>query len=90
MRRAKDREIASHALQNGLCIVTGDFGFSDIRVYPPEKYAGIVVIGLPEHATGPVILRAFQLLLDQSAVVAMLPGRLAIIEKNRVRLRPPP
>ncbi|HEY1921418.1 MAG TPA: DUF5615 family PIN-like protein [Tepidisphaeraceae bacterium] len=90
MRRAKDAEIAAYALQNGLCIVTGDWGFSDIRVYQPERYAGIVVIGLPAHSTGKTMLRAFQFLLDKPDLVLLLPGRLAIIEKNRVRLRPPP
>jgi predicted nuclease of predicted toxin-antitoxin system len=90
MRHAKDPGVASYASQNGLCIATADWGFSDIRVYPPERYPGIVVIGLPPHATRPVILGTFAYLLDRPDVVAILPGRLAIVEKNRIRLRPPP
>lgn len=90
MRRAKDPEIAAYAIQNGLCIVTGDWGFSDIRVYPPERYAGIVVLGLPAHSTGIMILQSLRFLLENPNLVALIPGRLAIIEKNRVRLRPPP
>jgi hypothetical protein len=88
--RAKDPHVASYAMENGLCIVTGDWGFSDIRVYPPDQHAGIVVIGLPAHATRPAILRTFAFLLDRPDLVALLPGRLAIVEKNRIRLRPPP
>jgi hypothetical protein len=90
MRKARDHEIAAYALQNSLCIATGDWGFSDVRTYPPERYAGIVVIGVPAHATRPAILRTFALLLDRPDLVALLPGRLAIVEKNRIRLRPPP
>jgi predicted nuclease of predicted toxin-antitoxin system len=90
MRRAKDTEIAAYAIQNGLCIVTGDWGFSDIRLYPPERYAGIVVIGLPAHSTGLTMLSALRFLLDKTELLSLLPGRLAIIEKNRVRLRPAP
>jgi predicted nuclease of predicted toxin-antitoxin system len=90
MRHAEDPEIAAYAMQNRLCLLTGDWGFSDIRIYPPERYAGIVVIGLPAHSTGRMILRALQFLLDHPDLIALLPGRLAIVEKNRVRLRPPP
>jgi predicted nuclease of predicted toxin-antitoxin system len=88
--RAVDPDIAAHARTGGLCIVTADWGFSDIRVYPPQLYSGIVVLGLPPMATGPVILEVFRVLLDRPDLVALLPGRLAIVEKNRVRLRPPP
>ena len=90
MRHADDSEIAAHARQNNLCLLTGDWGFSDIRVYPPEQYAGIVVIGLPAHSTRLAILAAIRIFLERPDIVALLPGRLAIVEKNRIRLRPPP
>jgi hypothetical protein len=90
MRRADDAEIAVYARQNGMAIMTGDWGFSDVREYPPEKYGGIVVVGLPARATRPTIIRAIGVLLADPSLVALLPGRLAIVEKNRVRLRPPP
>lgn len=90
MGHADDADIAAYALQHRLCILTGDWGFSDIRIYAPERYAGIVVIGLPARSTRPVILRALRFLLDHPDVVASLSGRLAIVEKKRIRLRPPP
>ena len=90
MRYSDDDEIAAHALENKLCILTGDWGFSDIRIYPPQRYHGIVVIGLPSHSTRRVILAAIQTLLERPDIIALLPGRLAIVEKNRIRLRPPP
>ena len=90
MGRAKDPEIARFAKNNQLCLLTGDWGFGDIRSYPPHEYFGIVVVGVPD-TTGPAeILEVIQMLLDQPAVIASLAGRLAIVEKHKIRLRPPP
>jgi len=50
-RGAKDAQIAAHAQSEGLCLVTGDFDFSDIRNYPPGEYAGLVILKLPRTAT---------------------------------------
>lgn len=88
--RAQDSEIAEYARANTLCIVTADWGFSDIRVYPPPRYSGIVVLGLPAMSTGAMTLEVLRVLLDRPDLVDLLPGRLAIVEKSRVRLRPPP
>jgi predicted nuclease of predicted toxin-antitoxin system len=90
MRSSEDREIASHARQNGMCILTADWGFSDIRIFPPKNHAGIVIIGLPAHATGSQLLDVLRVLLERPDLIALLPGRLAVVEKNRVRLRPRP
>jgi predicted nuclease of predicted toxin-antitoxin system len=35
MRSSVDATIAQYAQQEGLCLLTGDFDFSDIRAYPP-------------------------------------------------------
>jgi predicted nuclease of predicted toxin-antitoxin system len=88
LRHAKDMEIAQHARANGHCLISGDWGFSDIRVFPPEQYGGIVVLGVPDGATAPQILNVIRALLDREDIVLKLPGRLAIVEKGRVRLRP--
>ena len=89
MRHAKDPEIAAYAQQQGLCLVSADWGFSDIRHFPPEQYHGIVVLGLPEHATGKDTLEVLRVLLERPEIVDQLPGRLAVVEKRRIRLRPP-
>lgn len=85
---ARDAAIAAHARQNGLCLVTGDFGFADVRNYPPEEYAGIVVLELPRKATTETILGVLRSLLDVPEVVARLHGRLAVVGRGHVRLRP--
>jgi hypothetical protein len=85
---APDSQIAEHARTSGLCLITGDWGFADIRHFPPADYAGIVVVGLHDGATGAEILAVLTTLLEASAIVAQLKGRLAIVEKGRIRVRP--
>jgi predicted nuclease of predicted toxin-antitoxin system len=84
---ALDVDIAAYARAERLCIVTGDFGFADIRVYPPGHYAGIIVLGLPRNASSRYINSLVEGLLSQVDLLAQLPGKLAIVEAGRVRLR---
>ncbi len=84
---AKDSKIAAYARAHQLCLLTGDFDFADIRNYPPYLYAGIVVLTIPRHATVAFILQLVDIFLQQTAVLTRLPGRLAIVEPGRVRMR---
>ncbi|MBO0699949.1 MAG: DUF5615 family PIN-like protein, partial [Zavarzinella sp.] len=43
---APDADIATRAQAHGLAILTRDFDFADIRNYPPDQYAGLVVLDL--------------------------------------------
>ena len=86
--KAKDAQIAEYAQSNRLCLLTGDFDFSDIRDYPPEDYAGLVVLTLPDNANRDMILHLVESFLRDSEVLNRLPGRLAIVEFGRIRLRP--
>jgi predicted nuclease of predicted toxin-antitoxin system len=88
LRSAKDPVIAGYAQDHQACLLTGDFGFADIRNYPPGKYHGIVVFELPRDATVVSILRLIEDFLTQPPVLTQLPGRLAIVEPGRIRLRP--
>ena len=54
LRHADDSEIASHAQREQQCLVTGDFDFADIRNYPPQHYAGIVVLVIPPQLLPPI------------------------------------
>ncbi len=87
LRDAQDAEIARYALAEGLCLITGDYDFSDIRNYPPNRYAGIVVLSLPRTANSAYINRLLDGFLAQEELVATLSGKLAIVEPGRVRLR---
>ena len=86
---AADAEIAALARDSTFVLVTRDFDFADVRAYPPEQYAGIVVLSTHETATAATIKSLFAAFLAQAETIAALPGRLAIVEFGRIRLRPP-
>ena len=86
-RGSKDRDVATLAQRKGLCLVTGDFDFSDVRNYPPGKYAGIVVLRLPRTATASYIVNLLESFLRQEELVAQMPGKLAVVEPGRIRIR---
>jgi hypothetical protein len=81
--------VAALAQAERACLLTGDFGFADIRNYEPSRYAGIVVLSLPRRATASLIRSLVEQFLNQPDILAKLPGRLAILEPGAVRLRPP-
>jgi predicted nuclease of predicted toxin-antitoxin system len=86
-RGSKDLQIADLAQDKGLCLVTGDFDFSNVRNYPPGKYAGIVVLKVPRTATASYIINLFESFLRQKELVAQMPGKLAVVEPGRIRVR---
>ncbi len=86
---ADDTRIAAHAKANGLVLVTRDFDFSDIRNYPPAEFAGIIVLQLPDDAIAAVVVKVLETFLSQPQLLALVVGRLAIVESWRVRFRPP-
>ena len=63
--------------------------FADVRRYPPDQYAGIVVLRLPDTAVALEIVRVLERFLMEPEFLDPLPGRLAIVEVDRVRFRPP-
>ena len=84
---ALDADIAAYAQAERYCIVTGDLGFADIRVYPPAHYAGIIVLSLPRNASSAYINGLMAGVLAQDELLRQLPGKLAMVEAGRVRLR---
>ena len=69
LRGAKDSQIAAYAKTQGLCIVTGDLGFSDIRNYAPAEYSGLVVLKVPRTATASFTLGLLESLLQQQTLL---------------------
>jgi predicted nuclease of predicted toxin-antitoxin system len=88
LNQVKDPLIARYALNHQACLITGDFGFADVRNYPPEEYYGVVVLQLPRNATGAFILGLIENFLKRTQIIDRVPGRLAIVEPGRIRLRP--
>jgi len=88
LKHAKDPQIAEYAKANGLCLITADWGFSDIRSFPPDEYEGIIVVGVPEGVTGAYILNVIRTFLENEEFPGHIPKHLVILEKGRVRFRP--
>jgi predicted nuclease of predicted toxin-antitoxin system len=87
MGKATDPDIAAHAREERLCLLTEDWGFADIRRYPPPEYFGIVVFETKDSSIDEK-LAALRNLLDRADVVESLVGRLAIVTAMKIRLRP--
>jgi hypothetical protein len=68
--------------------LTEDWGFADIRRYRPADYSGIVVFEAADGGTAEK-LALLDALMCRADIVNALPGRLAIVSKRRIRLRPP-
>lgn len=81
---AKDPQIASYAQGHKICLMTGDFGFSDIRNYVPTSYSGIVVLELPRNATATFIVRLVESLLQKAEILTKLEGRLAGTKQGNI------
>jgi hypothetical protein len=60
-----------------------------VRRYAPEEHFGIVVLRLPDSAVAQEIVFVLERFLRERVLVNSLPGRLAIVEVERVRFRPP-
>lgn len=85
---APDPRIAGVCAAEGRALVTLDTDFSDIRSYPPDKSAGLIVLR-PRNQSKPAILGLL------SEVVKVLStesptGRLWIVEPKGLRIWPDP
>ncbi len=83
-----DSKISMHAKETQSVLVTRDLDFADVRAYPPETFYGIVVMRMPDDAVAEEIASVLKRFLSHTPWSLMLPGRLCILEKDRVRFRP--
>jgi len=86
---AADETIAAYARQTGAALLTRDLDFADVRRYPPDQYAGLVVLRLPDTAVAAEIAHTVRRFLMEPGFCDHLAGRLAVVEVDRVRFRPP-
>jgi predicted nuclease of predicted toxin-antitoxin system len=85
---ASDSAIAEKAQKETCCLVTLDLGFGDVRAYPPENYAGIVIIR-PHRQDRDSIQALARVLLATIDRGEPLAGRLWIIEPGCIRIHEP-
>ena len=84
LQGAEDAVVAQTCRRSGFCLVTADLDFSQILEYPPEEYAGLIVLRHP-HPTLSGMCRLIEhvasALRHDSPV-----GRLWIVEPGRIRV----
>jgi predicted nuclease of predicted toxin-antitoxin system len=86
---APDEQIVARARESGTALLTRDMDFADVRRYPPDQYFGIVVVRLPDTGVALEIVPVLERFLLDPGFLEPLSGRLAIVEVDRVRFRPP-
>jgi predicted nuclease of predicted toxin-antitoxin system len=85
---APDAVIAQRAREQGFCLVTRDFDFSDVRNYPPQDCHGIIVLDLPDEAVSRQVCAVLSGFVQRTDLETIMPGRLAIVRSDRARFRP--
>ena len=85
MSGAADAEIGLICQEEGRVLVTLDTDFADIRAYPPEDYAGLIVLRL-KWQDKTHVLRTVERLLPLLPVESPQ-QRLWIVEETHVRIR---
>jgi predicted nuclease of predicted toxin-antitoxin system len=80
-----DLAVIDAARREDRALVTLDTGFRDIRTYPPNQFAGIIVLRPQTQAIPDLIAVVRRLLLF--AANADVTGRLWIVEPLRIRVR---
>jgi predicted nuclease of predicted toxin-antitoxin system len=79
-----DDLISNTCVREGRCIVTMDLHFSNILVFPPKEYAGIVVLRHPRMRLNAILALIHQFV---DALKSRSPaGELWIVEPGRIRI----
>jgi predicted nuclease of predicted toxin-antitoxin system len=80
-----DDDVAARCLDEGRALISLDLDFANILTYPPENYAGIIVLRLHDPsrpATLAALRRLFPLLTTEPLV-----GHLWIVDDVGMRIR---
>lgn len=82
---SSDPNVARVCQQENRALITLDTGFADIRTYPPNQYAGIIVLRLKEQDKASVLevcADLVRLLAEES-----LTNSLWIVDEQHLRIR---
>ena len=85
LRTHSDPEVIATCQREGLVLVSLDLDFSNILVFPPEKFAGLIVLRLhrPGRAAVTALIRR---LLPHLAARSVI-GKLWVVDEARIRIR---
>ncbi len=82
---AQDEMVLELVRREGRVLLTLDKGIADVRAYPPERHAGIVLFRPPSAGRGATL--SFVRRLLPSILDRDLTGRLLVITDRGLRLR---
>ena len=82
---ASDPTVVSICTEEGRCLITMDRDFTNPLLFPPQNYAGIVVLRLSSNPDGGEIFYALRTFLLALNGRENLVGKLWIVRRNRVR-----
>jgi predicted nuclease of predicted toxin-antitoxin system len=80
----KNGDVLKYAQQHECIFLTRDKDFSDIRIYPPSSFRGIVVLKISPHNQRDVHNMLHQLLHD--VTLQDLSGKLVIVDRKKYRI----
>ena len=82
---APDGVILEHVRREGYTLLTMDKGIADVRAYPPDRYAGIVLFRCSTSGRGAV--RAFVRRHLPAILQTDLAGHLMVVTDRNIRVR---
>lgn len=85
LQGSTDSTIINICKSENRVLITLDTDFSDIRTYPPEEYAGIVVLRVVRQDK-PYLIKVFHRII-QLIDIEPLNQHLWIVEDSRIRIR---
>jgi predicted nuclease of predicted toxin-antitoxin system len=85
LQGTKDQVLIEICRSEHRVLVSLDTDFSDIRTYPPEKFAGIIVLKMRLQAK-PHVMKVFQRIIPLISREP-LSGHLWVVEETGVRIR---
>ena len=83
-RGRSDRDIANLSQSEGRILISLDLDFSNILMFPPEKYPGLIVLRLRKKSRSAVRRIVTRVIdhLDKEP----LAGRLWVVDEHRIRI----
>ena len=85
LRSCSDPEVIAACQAENRVLLSLDLDFSNILVYPPEDYAGLIVLRL--RRPGPAAVLALVGRLLPHLATQTVSGRLWIVDAQRIRIR---
>lgn len=86
--RSPDSAVIAEAQKRNAILVSLNGDFSDILVYPPSAYGGIIAIQLNNHPeTIPTLMQNLITFLRANPERDYYQGKLFVVEPHRIRIR---